>query len=246
MQKQEVIRKFLNKYLSSLEYSAGGGFTPELPDYDFYAYDYLNFAEKNLRDYDNFSDKRAKSERLIACVSNLKRALECQIDTVLTAFNIKKSFDEKNLGLSRKLEFLKHAGIFQSRSIERLVNIRNRIEHQYTNPSIHDLEILFDLVSSFVAILSNIFVLTSLIETELYIDDPNNPVSYKVLFLLKYDRDKTKFTIKIKNTYDESENFELSCTIDEYEEFAFFFKVAYLLHLRQTFASDELILEKLN
>ena len=51
------------------------------------------------------------------------------------------------------------------------------------------------------------------------------------------------FIIKIDNNPDKH---LLKCSIDDYDDFAFCFKVAYLLHLRDTFASDKLILEKIN
>ncbi|KVD85752.1 hypothetical protein WS63_22400 [Burkholderia stagnalis] len=56
------------------------------------------------------------------------------------------------LGVDRKLGFLKKAGIFRSRSIEKLNTLRNRLEHHYEIPKVEDVEVYFDLVSAFVGV----------------------------------------------------------------------------------------------
>lgn len=62
----------------------------------------------------------------------------------------------------KKLEFLKAAGVFSSRSLARLNTIRNRMEHDYEVPKVADIESYFDLVAAFVSVLE----LTAILHTE--------------------------------------------------------------------------------
>ena len=50
----------------------------------------------------------------------------------------------------RKLEFVGAAGIVPARSLAKLNARRNRIEHEYANPDIEELEVYFDLAISFI------------------------------------------------------------------------------------------------
>jgi hypothetical protein len=96
---------------------------------------------------------------LVNATANLKRAVDCQLDSLLCTLNLDEFYRAKRLGVDRKLGFLKRAGIFRSRSIEKLNALRNRLEHHYEKPKIEDVEVYFDLVAAFVSVVEAVIPL---------------------------------------------------------------------------------------
>lgn len=138
--------------LSHLDELGGPGGThgyPDFPKYDLYARDYLSYAEAELQSYTNTKDHPS----LINCISHLKRAADCQLDTFLAVLGLQRLLAKRNLGFDKRIEFLSACGIFQSRTLLRFNSMRNRMEHTYEVPVVADLEAYFDLVTAFVAVL---------------------------------------------------------------------------------------------
>ncbi|MDQ8188553.1 hypothetical protein [Pelagicoccus sp. SDUM812002] len=141
------------RHIQGIDHDGNGGVMPKYPDFDYYPYDYLDFAEANLQEWLSSKDDFQKENLLISCVSNLKRALDCQIDCFLFAWGILPIVRKRNLGIDSKLSFLHESGVFRSRTVGRFLAIRNRIEHDFQKPSIEDLEALHDLVVAIVSVL---------------------------------------------------------------------------------------------
>src|SRR5207253_10026501 len=99
-----------------------------------------------------------KNNHLINCLSHLKRAMDCQVDTFLHCYNLFKLFSNRNLGFGKKLDFLRATGVFNSKTLARLNTIRNRMEHRYELPTVQDIEVYYDLVAAFVAVLDRTIV----------------------------------------------------------------------------------------
>lgn len=138
----EVIA-FFEEHACELVGLGGSGSSPKLPEFELLPRDFIEFAERDLK-------AGGSTYSLVNATSNLKRAIDCQLDYILVVLNLDKLYREKRLGVDRKLGFLKKAGIFRSRSIEKLNVFRNRLEHHYEVPDIEDVEVYFDLVSAFV------------------------------------------------------------------------------------------------
>jgi len=139
----------------------GGGWQPPtFPNFDLYARDYIFFAESELEQY----LIHQRPAQLINCVSHLKRAAECQIDTFLHVVSLDKLFTKKNLGFDRKLDFLNATSIFTSRTLKRFNTLRNRMEHTYELPVVQDIEAYFDVVTAFVAVLESAIPVHSSLE----------------------------------------------------------------------------------
>ena len=65
------------------------------------------------------------------------------------------------------MEAIAQLGLIPSRSLTKLNQIRNKVEHEYAVPEIDDLELYFDLVAGFVAALEGaIFMMASMTEME--------------------------------------------------------------------------------
>lgn len=138
----EII-EFFEKYVEDIEGQGGIGGSLSLPEFELLPRDFVEFAERDLR-------TNSSTHSLVNATSNLKRAVDCQLDFLLCALNLDWLYREKRLGVDRKLGLLKKAGIFRSRSIEKLNTFRNRLEHHYEVPKIEDVEVYFDLVAAFV------------------------------------------------------------------------------------------------
>lgn len=122
-EKIEKLHDFLFQYIDELTPCGGGGDLPDLPVFDLYAVDYLDFAQEEL--------EKNTSASLINCVSHLKRAMDCQLDTFLFVYNLYNFTKKKNLKFEKKIDFLNNLGVFNSRVLVRLNTIRNRMEHKY-------------------------------------------------------------------------------------------------------------------
>ncbi len=145
---ESEIIAFFERHAENLMGDGGSGQPARLPDFEMLPRDFIEFAERDL-------STASSTHSLINATSNLKRAVDCQLDYLLCSMNLNKLYREKRLGIDRKLGLLKAAGIFRSRSIEKLNFLRNRLEHHYEVPEIQDVEVYFDLVSAFVSVIES-------------------------------------------------------------------------------------------
>jgi len=229
------LRKFLLDNLDSLEPGGGTGTSPDLPKFDLYAQDYVAFAESELN---AFLLNNGGHRRLINCVAHLKRAADCQLDTFLHVFNLYKVFRDRNLKFEKKLEFLESAGVFSSRSLKRLNSIRNQMEHDFAVPKVGEIEVYYDLVVAFVAVLQSVMAspLNSAEQDFGIVDSNGKDVG---TFSIEYEFKRP--LIKASWQLPEGKQEMQSSMQDSAGEFAFFFRVWLLLGLLDTFASTRYI-----
>ncbi|WP_368895221.1 hypothetical protein [Priestia megaterium] len=128
MDKTTPLRNFLLNNFSNFNYDQIIGYSLEFPTYDLTAREYLQFAEYELLEMRNNSNK-LEHIHLINCVSHLKRAIDCQLDTCLYILKIFNIFKKKNLGLNSKLDFFKQVGVFNSFSLDRFNKVRNTMNY---------------------------------------------------------------------------------------------------------------------
>lgn len=90
---------------------------------------YLSYAERDYEEY-----KRDKSPRcLINAVSNAKRALHYQVDSLSLALGWGNTKGKKDF--PSKLEFLGKCGVLSPTIIKRINRLRNTVEHDYHVPT---------------------------------------------------------------------------------------------------------------
>jgi hypothetical protein len=222
----ETLRKFLIKHAKFLVYYEGEETNPGFPDFDLYARDYLQFAELEIEQLQQSHDNLMSSRYLLNCISYLKRAIDCAVDTFLATFGLLSTFQERNLSLNVKLKFLRAAGVFSSYTLYRLNTVRNKMEHEYRIPKMQELEVYFDLVSAFVSVL------------ELNMTFASNKRSMFVVFAadddfvegieLKYNYDAPSISVQWWDDLKVHDSIERDLT--KPDEFAFLLKVFVLLH----------------
>jgi len=233
--RSEQLREFLLENFTDLIMDSAGGSNFEFPDFDLFARDYLQFAEHELLHLKK-DDANINHIHLINCVSHLRRAIDCQLDTCLYVLKI-KVFRKKNLSLDQKLKFFKDIGVFNSFSLSRFNKVRNKMEHNYQIPKIGDIEAFFDLVSAFITILES-FLTTLHYQSEisLYTEDVNSNMN--ISFDIKYFyEDIPRITCEIRNRSNWDEIKELTVTVNDEKDFPYFLKVLLLLARNYYFVS---------
>ena len=210
--------------LDSISPAGGSGQRPSFPEFQLHSQDYLNFAEQELEAFLGNSGDWSSNSRLINCIAHLKRAMDCQLDTSLHVFNLYKVFNSRNLKIEKKLDFLTAAGVVSTRTLRRLNTIRNQMEHSYEIPRLHDIELYFDIISSFVAVLQRTVLLTSISNTQFEILDDTDNLSGILEIEYKFDIPSIKIAWNIG-----TDNTKMSSDMDDPVKFAFFCESLYYL-----------------
>jgi hypothetical protein len=171
--------------------------------------------------------------------------MDCQLDTFLHAYGLYHVFKNRNLKLEKKLEFLQASGIFTSRTLSRLNSIRNKMEHAYEIPKIDDIEIYYDLVWAFVAVLQRTSVILqgdSDLQFVVYDNGDMNDKNMIGKFRIEYS--SIEPSVKAYWMVDNLE-YEVKSDLTYPEEFASFFKICVLLHELYSFASNHYVASQL-
>lgn len=149
---KDKVVEYLRSNLVDFERDHTSGGYPHLPKFQLTPRDFVSFAEQDLE----AENEQITSYQLVNATSNLKRAVDCQLDVLLSFLGLDELYRQKRLGVDRKLGFFKAAGVFNARSLEKLNKFRNRLEHHYEIPEVQDVDAYFDVVSAFVTIGENL------------------------------------------------------------------------------------------
>ncbi|WP_459479729.1 hypothetical protein [Clostridium saccharoperbutylacetonicum] len=235
-EKVDKLMNFLSNHYQYLFNDGGSGGLCPLPQFDLYSRDYLEFAQQAL----NQGDKPG----LINCVSNLKRAMDCELDTFFSTINLYNTFKEKNLKIEVKLKFIESLGLFSSRSLAKLNMIRNKMEHNYEVPKISEIDLYFELVEALIRSLQMASALL-LWHTELiflvYDTDGETEIGD---FKIGYECGEKHPVISVSwKVREERENINVG--ISEYKEFAYYLRMHLLLYQKDSIGSQEYILSRI-
>lgn len=169
-----------------IERDGSNGSDINIPIYDISSEEFLDFAENAIAS--------GTKEGIVNAVSNLKRALDCEMDMFFESINIKRIFDKKNLKFEKKTQFLANIGLFPIQTINKLNFMRNKLEHEYKTPEIHDLYTYYELVWSVIKILDLYLELLYINgEINLVIHIKNNEYH----FMMKHDIKECAFEFEI-------------------------------------------------
>ncbi|WP_340818174.1 hypothetical protein [Methanolobus sp. WCC4] len=104
--------------------------------------EFIQYAEANLNEN--------TPHGLLDCLSNTKRAIECQMDSLLMFLGLYDIAKKKNLGFPSKAEMLNKAGIISPRILIKINKTRNLMEHSYEIPEKEKVEDSLDAAYLFV------------------------------------------------------------------------------------------------
>jgi len=154
--------------------------------------EFLKFAETDL------NNKYA--HRLVNSLSNIKRAIDCQLDSLLYGFGLFEKSNEERWNFPRKIETLKKLGIISPRILKKINQKRNLLEHQYIKPKKSEVDDALDVATLFIAYTEK-FLIKALIECE-PVDDKTGD-SFKIIF--DYKNGKLDFGVTM---YDKQERYK--------------------------------------
>lgn len=207
MEVKDVIQFILQA--DEIERDASIGSDIIIPIYDISSEEFLDFAENAIAS--------GTKEGIVNAISNLKRALDCEMDMFFECINIKRIFDKNNLKFEKKTQFLASIGLFPIRTINKLNMMRNKLEHEYKTPEIVDLHTYYELIWSVVKIVNlHLELLYTNGEIDLTLRVKNNEYylvmkhyieecafEFEIIDCTKgKEREKKKLNVRMKNQND--------------------------------------------
>ena len=143
-------------------------------------HDFLNYAQSDLEMNDQHN--------LVNCLSNCKRAIECQVDGLLFSLGLFEKSKKKGWNFHKKIEILNQLGIVSPRILKKINKHRNLLEHGYLRPDPEKVEDAVDIAILFLNYTDK--YLKSTIESFYIIFDDN----YPVVVTLDYGHSKINFS----------------------------------------------------
>ncbi len=111
--------------------------------FDISPQDFIKYAEIDLSsDYEH---------NIINALSNSKRALDCQLDTLMVAFGYYKKSQKEFWNFPKKLTLISDLGILAPRVLSKINTQRNLLEHQFIKPVKDQVEDFLDIAMLFIA-----------------------------------------------------------------------------------------------
>jgi hypothetical protein len=107
--------------------------------WDISPFEYLRFAQADIEDI----SKRG----IVNALSNAKRSLECQLDSLMLAFEMHGV--SKKWNVPKKLEILKKINVIAPRVLAKTNRHRNEMEHEYSCPTHEVVSDFVDVVALF-------------------------------------------------------------------------------------------------
>jgi hypothetical protein len=110
--------------------------------FDVGAHGFFRYAKSDFR-------SRSRHGRVNA-LSNAKRAIDCQIDSLLFAFGLLGRSRRQHWNFPAKMKTLKDIGVVTPTILRKIVRRRNVLEHEYHSPSNGEVEDALDVAELFI------------------------------------------------------------------------------------------------
>ena len=104
---------------------------------------FLKFAERDLNN--------ELEHHLVNALSNIKRSIDCQLDSLLCGFGLFDYSKKKRWNFPTKVVQLNKLGLISPRILDKINKKRNLLEHDYKNPKKEDVEDALDVATLFIA-----------------------------------------------------------------------------------------------
>jgi len=116
-------------------------------NFDISPQDFVSYAEKDLElDYNH---------NIINALANSKRALDCQLDSLMIAFGYYKISQKQQWSFPKKLDLITELGLIAPRVLKKINKQRNLLEHQFIRPEKEKVEDFIDITMLFIASTDN-------------------------------------------------------------------------------------------
>lgn len=112
------------------------------------------FFEIDAGDFLKFAMEDSKGEDLRSCVNalgNVKRAIECRIDSILYVYCLHKKSEKERWDFPKKIEIIQQLGIVAPNILRKINKKRNELEHRYVKLTKEEVEDGVDVAKLFLA-----------------------------------------------------------------------------------------------
>lgn len=235
MNSADKLFEYLNTYFESLKMDGSGGSAIKFPEYDLTPHDYLSFV-----DNENIHTNQANQ---INTITNLKRALECQLDTLLFILGL-NTYKIYSHNIPKKLDFMDNLGLLTKGAFKKLNTIRNQIEHKYYLPNRDELDTFYDLTFSLINSIEWFILSFSYFQEIAFTSDIDEIKRSKTIFLeARYNLKTPSIDFRI-GIYDNE--VILNFDANDYDEFIFAFSTYILLIKSSSIINKTLFLKEFN
>ena len=139
-------------------------------------------------------DLKGEDKRnLINALSNAKRALDCQIESLLYGYCLKAYTDKKKMAIPNKIDLLNRLGIIAPRILRKINKVRNTMEHDFYCPGIDEVQDFADVILLFISYTDK-YLFETKKECEL-IDDES-----QFYCIPEFDRDEQKIIVDVRGS----------------------------------------------
>ncbi|EPU2898376.1 hypothetical protein ACVU7V_004401 [Vibrio vulnificus] len=142
MNLEEICKNHLLQ-ISSYEHMESAASFQEFP-FALTSHQFLAFANKDLESNGEHG--------LVNALTNAKRAIDCQVDAILNTFGIKKK-----RSFPAKMEQFAELGMIAPRILNRIIRLRNYLEHEYVLPDQERVEDAVDTATLFIAVTDRVY-----------------------------------------------------------------------------------------
>lgn len=104
--------------------------------------DYLNFARRDIAE----GDTRA----LVNALTNIKRAIDCQLDILLELYGLLKLSLKEKWGFPRKIDVIRKIGVVSPNILKLINSRRNQLEHYHKKPRKEEVVEFLDIAELFI------------------------------------------------------------------------------------------------
>ena len=191
---------------------------------------YFEISPKEFLRYAKDDFNSNYNHKLINSLTNAKRAIDCQIDEVLTIFGISYNSipnQSKNLleiakvnnKLPYKLQLIQALNLAPGFIVAKARSLRNKLEHHYSIPSKRQVQESIDIAELFIRSIEG---KTKIIENEFVLSDKKNYSSdwnYDKGYSITFDLETKKFILRSSFNSSGLESFEIRNTAKEFYGF---------------------------
>lgn len=171
---EEIFQEGIEGYVTEWDYR-----TINIP-FSISPEDFVKYSEIDIKsDYEH---------HLINSLTNVKRAIECQLDCLLLSCGYNQKMQKESWSFPKKIELLEKIGIISPVILRKINRKRNLLEHQYQVPEKNEVEDAIDIARLFIAYSDK--YLKNMIRsfTVGFLNDEEDNESYNVSFTLDYEK----------------------------------------------------------
>ena len=182
------------------------------PPFDITPKDFLYYAEYDL--------KNKYAHHLINSLSNIKRAIDCQFDSLLYGFGLLEKSKTQKWNFPTKIDCLNSLGVISPRILLKINQKRNLLEHEYIRPNQIEVEDALDVAVLFI-VYTEKFLLNAMVDCE--------PSNDKEGYWLEVKLDYKNNRITVSKRRDKETLIEINVNSEEYIKYLKWFISLYEL-----------------